>query len=127
MDQPRTSGMGADLAVIEHLLARGEIVSGQLPSLSTWSPEKKLAAASFTGALINIRDHMHSPNRRRRREVQEDIEWIASNDTSWPHAFLRMCELFSLDADWVRARVRTWVQNPGEEKGHRFSPHRHAA
>lgn len=127
IDLPRYSAMGGDLAIIDHLLARGEIVPAQLPSASSWSPEKKLAAAIFTSALLSIRDHSQSRSRRRRREAREDLDWVASNESSWPYSFLRMCELFGLEPTWVRASVRSWVDHPGEHEGRRFSTHRHAA
>jgi hypothetical protein len=127
IDLPRTTGGWGDLAVIEDLLARGEMVAGQLPTPSTWSPERKLAAASFTGALLTIRDYSHSRNRRRQREAQQDLEWLASEDVSWPYSFLCLCELFGLDPEWVRARVRGWIDNPRGHEGRRFSTHRHAA
>lgn len=118
---------GGDLKVIEHMLARGEIVASQLPQQSLWSREKKLAAAAFTAALINIRDNAHVTNRRRRREVAQDVEWVLADDTAWPYSFLRLCELFQLDPEWVRDRVRLWLEAPQETAGRRFSAHRHAA
>lgn len=118
---------GADLKVIEHMLARGEIVAAQLPQQSLWSREKKLAAAAFTAALINVRDNAHSTNRRRQREVLQDVAWVESDDAEWPYSFLRLCELFSLEPQWVRTRVQNWLATPQDTAGRRFSAHRHAA
>lgn len=116
-----------DGGVIEHLLAGGEIVAAQLPATSTWSREKKLAAAAFTSGLINIRDNASTPSRRRAREVAEDVAWVMSDDTGWPYSFVRLCELFSLNPDWVRERVVYWLEEPQTRGGRRFSAHRHAA
>jgi hypothetical protein len=123
----RSLGLGGDLRVIDHMLARGEMVAAQLPSYSCWTPEKKLAAAAFTAALLNIRDHSRSSNRKRRRQALDDLAWVESNDTEWPYSFLRMCEIFDVDPGWVRERVQYWVRHPGAHDGRRFSTHRHAA
>jgi hypothetical protein len=123
LQQP--AAVGGDLAVIEHLLARGEMVAAQLPSFSFWSPEKKLAAAVFTSALTNIRDNVHSTIRRRRREALEDVDWVMSDESDWPYSFLHMCQLFGLEPEWVRVQVRHWTTVP--TKGRRYSTHRHAA
>lgn len=117
----------SDGGVIEHLLAGGEIVASQIPGRSFWSREKKLAAAAFTSALINIRDNAGSSHRRRSREVAEDIDWVMSEDSTWPYSFVRLCEVFSLNPVWVRERVHEWLEEPNSRAGRRFSAHRHAA
>lgn len=127
IDLPRGPAVGGDVAVIDHMLASGEIVAAQLPSYSHWTPEKKLAAAAFTAALLNVRDHTHSSNRKHRRDALEDMAWIRSDDTEWPYSFVRMCEVFGLDPAWVRQRVCEWTRFPGAHHGRRFSTHRHAA
>lgn len=121
------STAGGDLAVIDHMLARGEMVAAQLPSCCHWTAEKKLAAAAFTSALLSIRDHSHSSNRKRRREAWDDLAWVQSADAEWPYSFLRMCEFFGVEPAWVRQRVQRWIRNPGAHDGRRYSTHRHAA
>lgn len=123
---PVSSG-ASDAGAIEHMLASGEITPAQMPSTSTWSREKKLAAASFTSALINIRDYAGATHGVRRREVAQDVAWVMSEDTEWPYSFVRLCELFAIEPDWVRARVQEWLSEPRSRGGQRFSAHRHAA
>lgn len=74
-----------NLKVLEHLFASGELLASQLPSQSTWSPEKRLAGAVLASGLSS-----------------GDIRWMNSNKTDWPFSFLRLCELFELDPTWVR-------------------------
>ncbi len=124
---PQTANGGNDSNVIEHMLAGGEIVAAQIPTSSDWSREKKLAAAAFTSGLINIRDNAGSTSRRRRREVEEDLQWVLSDDAEWPYSFVRLCELFSMNPIWVRERVLAWLESPQTRTGRRFSAHRHAA
>ncbi len=98
------------LIVIADLMAAGELLPAQLPIASCWSPEKKLAAAVLASALVEVRDHCGNPSHR--RPVAEALQWIADDDVSWPYAFLRLCELLGLEADWVRAVVARWVGTP---------------
>jgi hypothetical protein len=98
------------LAVIENLMAGGELLPAQLPSATNWSPEKKLAAAVLASALVEIRDHHGSPAHRRR--VAEALEWVQSEDSEWPFTFLRLCALFDLEPEWVRASVQRWIGTP---------------
>jgi hypothetical protein len=114
----------APLAVIEHLLASGEIVAAQQPDQRPWSPEKKLAAAVLASALVEIRDHHADPTHR--KTVAEDVAWVFSDDGSWPFSFLRLCELFRLDPEYVRSRVRKWLSEP-QRRYRLCSAHRHAA
>jgi hypothetical protein len=72
-----------------------------------------------------VRDHHHEPHYRRR--VAEDIAWICSDDVDWPFSFVRLCQLFGLDAQWVREVVGRWLRDTPGCSQRRYSPHRHAA
>ena len=113
-----------DVDVLEHLLAGGEMLPTQVPRISLWSPEKRLAAAVLTSALITVRDHHDRPARR--HELESDLAWIRSDDREAPYCFLRLCDVFDLDPDWVRANVKRW-QTAAPEARVPFSLHRHAA
>lgn len=102
------------LAVIDELMAGGEMVPAQLPRRTMWTAEKKLAAAVLASALVEIRDHHGSRGHRRR--VTEAIEWVAAEDAEWPFSFLRLCALFDLEPEWVRAEVRAWIATPREAR-----------
>lgn len=107
--------LGVDgISVIDHLMAGGELLPTQLPVATSWSPEKKLAAAVLASALLEIRDH-HGRAAHRRR-VAEALEWVQSEDAEWPYSFLRLCALFDLEADWVRGAVRHWTGTPREAR-----------
>ncbi|MCX8072813.1 MAG: hypothetical protein N3C12_10230 [Candidatus Binatia bacterium] len=113
------------LSVIEHMLASGEILPTQLPSRSSWSPEKKLAAAVFVSGLVEIRNYAHVPSRR--KSVEQELQWVFSDDDSWPYSFLRLCELLHLDPQYVRNMVKGWLARPASERRRICSAHRHAA
>jgi hypothetical protein len=114
-----------DVALLAHWFASGAILPSQLPSPSGWGPEKKLAAAVLGGALIEIRDHCHDANHR--RKVADDLQWVHSDDTAWPYSFVRLCELFALEPAYVRRVVRGWKDAPARTAHRQISVHRHAA
>lgn len=116
---------GRDIPVLDHLLASGEILPSQLPSASDWSPEKKLAAAVLGGALLEVRDHHDDLSYRRR--VAQDLDWIFTDDHHWPFSFVRLCELFGLEPQYVRAIVRRWQASATRRSQRQVSVHRHAA
>lgn len=121
----RIDADGREGQTVEHLLACGEMVPGQLPSVSTWSPEKKLAAAVLAQALVEVRDR-HADTAYKRR-VREDLEWIFSDEVEWPYAFVPLCQLFGLEVDYVRGMVRAWMAAPAPTVYRQCSTHRHAA
>src|SRR5512147_2685539 len=94
-DTPQTAERAAEtprgpinfhsLAVIDDLMAGGELLPAQLPSPASWSPEKRLAAAVLASALIEIRDHLGK--RTHRQRVVEALEWVGSDDATWPMSF----------------------------------------
>lgn len=111
---PRGAVHVHSLAVIDDLMAGGEMLPAQLPSATNWSPEKKLTAAVLASALVEIRDHYGS--RAHRHRVAEALEWVQADDSAWPFSFLRLCALFELEVDWVRAAVQRWMGTPREER-----------
>lgn len=111
---------------VEQLLAGGELMPGQLPSRSSWSPEKKLAGAVLSAALLEVRERHADP--RYAQRIREDVSWIFSDDRGWPYAFLPLCAQFDLDPGWVRRVVVGWLRRTGRERAPRqLAPHRLAA
>jgi hypothetical protein len=108
--------------VIEHWLAGGEILPGQMALPSVWTPEKRLAAAVLRDALLSVRNA--GTGKGRHHTVSEDVRWIFSDDTAWPYAFVPLCHLFGIEVAWVRRVVRGWQRQPSERYAPRF---RHAA
>lgn len=97
-----------DQRVLRDLFEGGEILPTQLPSVSCWTPEVRLAAAVLGQAMADIRwrredgkDHLL---------VNAALRWVRSDDGDWPYAFVRVCELLRLEPAWVRRRVRQWMR-----------------
>ncbi len=114
-----------DASVIEHFLASGEMLPSQLPSPSNWTPEKKLAAAVLTSALVELRDR-HADAAYQRR-IREDLDWVFSEEVHWPYSFIRLCQLFGLEPEYVRNVVNRWMRSPAPRVYRQCSAHRHAA
>lgn len=114
-----------NLGILDHLMARGEMLAAQMPAPCNWSAERRLAAAVFAGALVEIRDH--AGERKYRRRIAEDVDWVDSEEKEWPYSFLRLCDLFGLEAAWVRSVVRFWVSEPNACSRRTFSTFRQAA
>jgi hypothetical protein len=104
----------AGLGVIDRLMAGGEILPTQVPGATHWTPEKKLAGAVLASALLEIRDHHGVPGHGRR--VREAFEWIALDDGAWAFSFVRLCDLFGLEPEWVRAVVGRWAAVPLDQR-----------
>lgn len=113
-EEPSRGGLSRGLAVIDDLMAGGELLPAQLPAASHWTPEKKLAAAVLASALVEIRDHHGVPSHRRR--VAEALEWVQSDEAEWPYTFVRLCALFDLEPEWVRGVVARWVATPRDAR-----------
>ena len=113
------------MKVVEDWLACGEILAAQMPSPSSWTAEKRLAGAVLASALVEVRDR-HSEVGYARR-VREDLQWIRSDDTDWPYAFVPLCELFGLEPAYVRRVVDRWLREPSARVRRMQAPHRQAA
>jgi hypothetical protein len=111
------------LNVLRELFSGGEILPGQLPSASHWSPALRLAAAVLEQAMADIR--LRRGGGRDHIQVGAALRWVRADDTAWPLSFLRVCELLQLDAAWVRQTVNRWLRR-GVTHG-RNTTFRHAA
>lgn len=114
---------GTRCGVLRDLMVGGEILAAQLASPSHWNPELRLAAAVLTQAMTDVR--MRRRDGRDHIQVAAALRWIRSDDSAWPLAFLRVCELLQLDADWVRQTVRRWLARDAGTG--RSGAYRHAA
>src|SRR5438093_13567542 len=62
-------------------------------------PEKRLMLAVLEDATATLLRPHHA---RQRRALREAEEWLDSADTESPFAFIRICEVLDLDAQWLR-------------------------
>jgi hypothetical protein len=65
-------------------------------------PEISLVAAIFEDA---VRCARRANGGVTHRDSSEAVEWIASERSDWPFAFVNVCEFLGVDAQVVRARL----------------------
>jgi hypothetical protein len=69
-------------------------------------PERRLMIAILRDAMRCVEKYRRSRDGRGRRLYEQEAKWILSEDTSWLHAFCRVCETLGLDPDAVRRSLR---------------------
>ena len=69
------------------------------------SPERCLALAVLTQALLDLERSGPQTWPHLRRRYEETREWFEATETTWPLAFERICELFDWSPDAIRASV----------------------
>ena len=110
MEVHETDTMSGSLFVIEEMMASAVQLPLQNASSSDWSPEKRLAAAVLGVTLVELRERSGEPSYQ--RNISESVAWIHSEEVEWPFSFLRLCDLFDLDPNWVRSVADNWVRAP---------------
>ncbi|MGH7846264.1 MAG: hypothetical protein ACREQW_13990 [Candidatus Binatia bacterium] len=104
---------GADTA-FEQLVGGFGGAEQEIPAIR-WSPEKYLAAAALTDALVEVRDFAEHPGHK--KQVAEDLEWIFSNASDSPFSFLELCTIFDLEPSYVRGIVLHWLRDNLDRMG----------
>jgi hypothetical protein len=74
------------------------------PSSDT-PPEHRLMIAMVRDAIRCIEKYRHARDFRGKRLFEQDSQWVLSDDTSWVHAFVRICETLDLEPDAVRSAL----------------------
>ncbi|HWP60043.1 MAG TPA: hypothetical protein VNL14_19275 [Candidatus Acidoferrales bacterium] len=123
-DDSKTEGKDSGASEFERVV--GGFVSPEEPARRiVWTPEKHLAAAVLTDALIEVRDLAQHPGHR--KQVAEDLEWIFSDATESPFSFLELCGIFDLDPSYVRGVVVHWLRDALRALGVRVDGGRRAS
>jgi len=69
------------------------------------SPEAILAVSVLGQAANDLQNFRFARRRRFQRLYMEAYEWVASNDRSWPYAFVNLCDALALSATSARAHL----------------------
>jgi hypothetical protein len=69
-------------------------------------PEQRLMLAVLEAAVHTFVRHAGAGTHRGRRLRLEVEEWFASDDTSWPFSFVRICQGLRLDPSYLRRGLR---------------------
>jgi hypothetical protein len=100
----QTKGMDATRPGLERALAE----QLALVRIDTSLPARRLLFAVLEDAVHLFQTHATASRPHGRRLFVETERWIASDDTSWPFAFVRVCHELGLDAASLRAGLWRW-------------------
>ena len=79
------------------------ILPAQLARRALDLPERRLMLAVLEDALVVFQKHERTGQRP--ALLAEVEEWFASDDTSWPLAFVNVCDTLGIDVGWLRSRL----------------------
>lgn len=91
--------------LLEQMFAPPSVDAGQVPMHAYTrleTGEMRLALAILEDALRCALRHHDSRITEQRLAAREAMDWIRSEDDSPPFTFVRVCQLFDLDPDWIR-------------------------
>lgn len=71
-------------------------------------PEKRLMLAVLEDAVATFQRFVDSKNRRGQRLFREAEDWMISDDTDWPFAFVNICHTLDIEPEYLRTGVRRW-------------------
>jgi hypothetical protein len=97
-----------DVLVVD--LALTEALFGS-PNLSLKQHgEYRLLWALLEDAIHCFQRHSRDRSQRARRLAHDAEAWIFSDDRSWPVAFLNVCAVLDLNAEYIREGLCRWRQ-----------------
>ena len=79
-------------------------------------PEKRLMLAVLEDAIATLQRTAGRTRRAAVREHDEARAWLASDDASWPYAFLNVCHVLGYEPGYLRNGLRTWLDG-GRARG----------
>jgi len=89
-----------------HLLQPDTVLPSQyyaaLRRKSIQEPERRLVIAILEDAVDCFIKHMFSSDRRSRQLYLDAEEWITDTDRDWPFAFENVCDVLSLEPEYMR-------------------------
>jgi len=72
-------------------------------------PEKRLMLAVLEDAIATLQRTATATSRIGTRDFDEVRTWLASDDTSWPYAFVNICHVLGFDPSYLRRGLDRWL------------------
>ncbi len=69
------------------------------------APEKALAIAVLTQAVLDLYKYRFAKRRRQQRLYMEAYRWVASDDREWPYSFVNLCDALDLSPESLREQL----------------------
>ena len=80
-------------------------------------PERRLAIAVLEDAVDCFQKHLTAQDRKGHQLYVDADEWISSEDRSWPFAFENICDLLSINAEYLRRGLGVWKDKALAQRG----------
>lgn len=71
---------------------------------STTTPERMLILAILQGAYEDFHIFKSSQSPRAKEKLQETLNWIFSENETWPFSFINICNFLNLDPGMMREK-----------------------
>jgi hypothetical protein len=79
--------------------------------------ERRLMVAILEDAVDVYRKQAGSRDRKRRQLFCDAEAWIESAERSWIFSFENICDMLSIDAEYLRKGLRAWKRKVGGDRG----------
>ena len=79
--------------------------------------ERRLMVAILEDAVDVYRKQAGARDRKRRHLFEDAEAWIESAERSWIFSFENICDMLSIDAEYLRKGLRAWKQKAGGDRG----------
>jgi hypothetical protein len=104
VDNTFPSRLGFDAAVVPEQFF-------SLPHVQRERPEATLMRAVLEEALACFQYQFYARRPGSKQLARDAEEWFFSDATSWPFAFVNICEVLHLDPEYIRRGLRRWQAN----------------
>jgi len=105
----------------KHLLQPDTLLPAQyfsaLRRKSQQEPERRLAIAVLEDAVDCFQKHLTAKDRKSHQLFIDADEWISSDDRSWPFAFENICDLLSINSEYLRRGLSSWKDKQLAQRG----------
>jgi hypothetical protein len=71
-------------------------------------PEERLMFAVLSDAIDCFQKHFGAKSRRCQRLFNEAEAWIRSQDARWPYSFEQICDVLSINPNYLRIGLTRW-------------------
>ena len=99
----------------EHLLSPAPVLPEQFSFRPTGNSHpasgvRALMWAILEDAIACVQKQALTPSRRHSRLAREAEWWIFTDNTTWVFSFLNVCAALGLEPEYLRTKLRQWVQ-----------------
>lgn len=80
-------------------------------------PEYRLVVAVLQDAIDCFQKNCSAEKEKARQLFEETELWFLADDRSWPYSFTNICELLSLNPEYLRRGLQAWKEAERRARG----------